>query len=144
MTRILLILRTIMADAAAHIHRGSRYLLVAIGCAGLHNAIMIVLDALHVHYGLSLIISAAVLIPVGYWLQGRITFAADSSWVSFWRYALVMIVNTPMSFIALWVLYDRGGLPMWIAAPVSTIILLIWNYISSGWALRSHVSQVKA
>ncbi len=127
----------LMRKASRHIAHGSKYLLVAVGCAGLHNAIMIALDALHVHYGLSLIISAAVLIPVGYWLQGRVTFATDSSWASFWRYAMVMIVNTPMSFIALWLSYDRGGLPMWIAAPVSTVILLIWNYISSGWALKS-------
>jgi putative flippase GtrA len=133
-----------MDEPTRHILRGSRYLLVAIACAGLHNAIMILLDAAQVHYGISLVISAAVLIPTGYWLQGRVTFAAEHSWASFWRYAMVMIVNTPMSFAALWLLYDKGGLPMWIAAPVSTVLLLIWNYLSSGWALRSDTPKVAA
>ncbi|MEL7488042.1 MAG: GtrA family protein, partial [Pseudomonadota bacterium] len=116
--------------------RGVRYLAVAAFCAGLHNAIMIALDFANVYYGLSLIVSAAVLIPTGFFLQATFTFSADLTWRAFYRYAAVMIVNTPLSFVFLWALYDRLSLPMVVAAPLATIILLIWNFLASGWAVR--------
>jgi putative flippase GtrA len=119
-----------------HLFRGARYLVVAAFCAGLHNAIMITLDYFGVHYGISLLVSAAVLIPTGFYLQSRFTFSVSGSWSAFWRYAAVMIVNTPLSFIFLWLLYDVMALPMIIAAPISTLVLLAWNYLASGWAVQ--------
>jgi putative flippase GtrA len=119
-----------------HFLVGARYLVVAGFCAGLHNVIMIVLDYFGVYYGLSLLVSAVVLIPTGFVMQSRFTFSVNATWPAFWRYAGVMIVNTPLSFIFLWLLYDVMALPMIIAAPVSTIILLTWNYLASGWAVR--------
>lgn len=116
--------------------QGARYLLIAGFCAGLHNAIMIVLDLFGMHYGVSLVISAGVLMPTGFFLQSAYTFAAPRTMQSFWRYASVMIVNTPISFILLWLLYDLVGLPMIVAAPVATVLLLIWNFLASGWAIR--------
>ena len=112
-----------------------RYLAVSAFCAALHNAIMIGLDFAGVHYGLSLLASAVVLVPTGYFALARFTFEARCSRPAFARYAGVVLVNTPGSFIALWALYDTLGLPMWIAAPVATIILMIWNYLTSRWAI---------
>ncbi len=116
--------------------RGASYLVVAGLCAVLHNIIMIGLDAGGVHYGISLLISAAVLIPTGFFAQGRVTFDGDLSLANFIRYTAVMIVNTPVSYASLWLLYDITKLPMIAAAPIATFALLIWNFFASGWALK--------
>ncbi len=116
--------------------RGASYLVVAGLCALLHNIIMIGLDAVGVHYGISLLISAAVLIPTGFFAQGRVTFNGDLNLANFIRYAAVMIVNTPVSYASLWLLYDLARLPMIIAAPIATVALLVWNFFASGWALK--------
>jgi putative flippase GtrA len=115
--------------------RGPRYVGVAAVCIAVNNALLIALDAAGIYYGLSVILSAIVMIPLSYSLQLRLTFRGEPSWPAFGRYAAVMLVNTPLAWLLLWLIHDKGSLPMVWAAPIITFILFIWNYVASGWAI---------
>jgi putative flippase GtrA len=121
--------------------RAPRYLGVSIGCVLINNALLITLDRIGVPYLKSLLISAAIMIPLGFLLQARITFGAPPGWLRFGRYAAVMIVNTPLAWLLLWALHDRAGLAMIYASPIMTAMLFIWNYMASGWAILARQSR---
>ena len=110
--------------------------MIAVTCAALHNAIMIVLDLLEVHYSLSLLASTCFLVPIGFWLHCAFTFTVDRTWHAFWRYAAVMVLNLPLSFVFIWLSFDFMQLPMIFAAPLSTVLLFTWNFLASRWAVH--------
>ncbi|WP_374410507.1 glycosyltransferase [Novosphingobium colocasiae] len=121
----------------AHVRRSPRYALVSVACFVLHNAIMIALDRIGLHYALCLVGSALVLLPVGYGLQSRVTFDTAMTWRRFARYSGALITNYPVSLASLWLLRDALALPMTVAAPVGSLILFAWNYGTSLWALSA-------
>jgi len=127
--------------ALGFVRRLPRYTVVAIFCAALHNVILIVLDAIAVHYIWCQAASAAVLLPTGYLLQGSLTFSAERSAMGFLRYSAALITNFPVAIASLWLLRDLFALPMMVAAPVSTVILFVWNYLTSFWAFRGSASM---
>ncbi len=118
-----------------------RYALVAITCAALHNVIMIALDGFGIHYGFSLLASTCFLVPVGFWLHCAFTFTVDRSWRAFCRYAVVMALNLPLSFVFVWLSFDIMQLPMIVAAPLSTVLLFAWNFLASRWAVYQRPAE---
>jgi putative flippase GtrA len=123
-----------------HAHRSPRYVLVAGVCALIYNVIMIGLDRLGVHYALSQAASAVVLLPIGYLLQGHLTFGSGRGWRDFVRYSAALITNYPVALVILWLLCDLLKLGMIWASPISTIVLFIWNYATSSWAFSTRKS----
>jgi putative flippase GtrA len=117
-------------------NQGGRYFGVSLFCLLFNNALFILLDQVGVHYGISVIISAAIMIPLGFVLQSRATFDRDLNWTAFGRYTLVMLANPPVVFALFWLIHQRGGLPMLLAAPVVTLIMFAWNFVSSRWAIQ--------
>lgn len=111
-----------------------RYTLVAIALAGLHNVILIGADALGAHYILAQALSAAVLLPTGFLAMAKYSYSVEASWSGFWRYSAALITNFPVAIASLWLLIDILALPMWIAAPISTVVLYVWNFLTSTWA----------
>ncbi len=90
-----------------HVKRSWRYVIVAGVCALLYNGIMMIgLDRQGVHYVISQAATATVLLPVGYLLQGRFSFAADHSWKNFLRYSAALLTNYPVAIVTLWLLCD--------------------------------------
>ena len=132
------------AKLLAHVRRSPRYAGVSLLCALLHNAIMIGLDRLGVHYVLCQTASAAVLLPTGYLLQARMTFGADRSWAGFVRYSAALITNYPVAIVALWLLCDVLALAMVWASPLSMLILFVWNYATSTWAFSGAAPKEEA
>lgn len=122
---------------AALTRRGTRYLGVSLFCFLFNNALFILLDRAGIWYGASVAISAAVMIPLGFVLQSRATFDRGLNWPAFGRYALVMMANPPVAFALFWLFHDRGGLPMLFAAPLVTGLMLVWNFMTSSWAILS-------
>lgn len=114
---------------------GLRFLTVGGICALLHNIILIAGDFAGVHYVISNLISYAVVVVAGFGLHRAFTFRGRAQESSFIRYALAMAANYPLSIAALFVLIDLIGLPVWIAAPVSTVLLFVWNFTMSRWAI---------
>ena len=115
--------------------RGPRYVAVSLVCVLINNLLLIELDRLGVYYGFNVLISAAVMIPFSFAMQVHITFACEPSWRSFVRYAMILLVNTPAAWLLLALIHDKGGLAMIYAAPIVTMVMFVWNFAGSHWAL---------
>ncbi len=117
----------------------TRYSLVGLTCAAIHNAILIGLDRFAVHYAVSSVVSFVVVVVVGYLLHTKVTFRAARGFSSFVRYAVAMSANYPLIVALLFLMVTVGGLPVLIASPVGTLVVFCWNYLASRWAIvRSH------
>jgi len=120
-----------------------RYSVIGVLCALFNNLLLIALDMLGLHFSVSVAISVAVMIPLGFLLQSRLTFAAQPNWPSFWRYAAGLIGNLPLAWLLMWLFRDQAGMPMFIAAPVVTAIAFLLNFAASYWALAQRPTQLK-
>jgi len=130
-----------MAEIRRHQKWAPRYLGVSLACILFNNALLILLDDVGVHYAVAVLISAMVMIPAGFLLQSRFTFAASGSWHAFFRYTTVLIVNIPLAWLLLWAIHDQARLPMLYASPLMTLMLFVWNYLASGWAILARPSR---
>ena len=104
---------------------------------------MIGLDRQGVHYVISQAATATVLLPVGYLLQGRFSFAADHSWKNFLRYSAALLTNYPVAIVTLWLLCDVLALEMAWASPIATVVLFVWNDVTSSWAFSFGSKRLK-
>jgi putative flippase GtrA len=104
---------------------------------------MIGLDHLGIHFVISQAATAFVLLPVGYLLQGRFSFAADRSWKNFLRYSAALLTNYPVAIVTLWLLCDLLGIKMAWASPIATVVLFVWNYATSYWAFSFGSRRLK-
>lgn len=122
-------------------HRGPRYACVGLGCAVTNNLLLIGMDAAKIHYAIAVIVSALIMIPLSYYLQLHVTFSVEPEWGAFVRYASALLLNPPISWFLLFLIHDHGGLPMIWAAPIITLIMFIWNFAASNWAIVPHRLQ---
>jgi putative flippase GtrA len=113
----------------------TRYLLVGGTCAALHNAIVIGLDRVAVHYVVASAVSFIVVVLVGYFLHTALTFRAPRSPSTLARYTVAMAANYPLTVVLLFLMVTIGGLPVLVAAPAGTLILFGWNFVWSRWAI---------
>jgi putative flippase GtrA len=121
-----------------------RYLLVSIACALLYNGIMIVGDFVGVHYVASTLVSFVVVVLFGYVLHATFTFGRAFSVGSLWRFALGMAFNLPGSLVLMFLLRGLAGIPVAAAAPATTIILFLWNFAVSHWAIVANPATRRA
>jgi len=124
--------------APARQHAGwriSRYAMVSAICLAIQNVVLISSDYTGLHYALAVLLSTAILLPLGFLLQAHVTFAAERSWKAFARYAVAMGSNLPLSLTLAWLLCGVLGWPMLYASPTISLCLFAWNYLTSAWAL---------
>jgi putative flippase GtrA len=115
-----------------------RFYAVGLGCALLHNAIMIGGDWLGVHYVASSIVSFVVVTSLGYWLHSLWTFpGVTRGSAPFARYVLTIAANLPLSIAGMFVFVDLARLSVALAAPIVTVLLAAYNFIAARWALRA-------
>ena len=116
----------------------TRFLAVGLACALLHNAIMIAGDWLGLHYAVSSVVSFAIVVVFGYWLHSGWTFSgAPRGGTSFVRYALMASGNLPLSIAGMFLFVDLAGLSVPLAAPLVTLLLFLFNFAGTRWALRA-------
>jgi len=113
----------------------TRFALVGLACAAAHNVIVVAADRWHIHYALSCLLSYVVVVILGFVLHVHFTFQQAPTVASFWRYAISMAANYPITLALLFVMCDIAGWPVAIAAPVATIVLFAWNFLASRWAI---------
>lgn len=107
-------------------------------CVIVNFLILVCGDKLGIHFIVSTTISFIVCIAIGYSLHSRFTFAVPASLRGLARYTLAMALNYPLSIVAVWFFYEFLAQPMIVAAPASTLVLTIYNFLSSRWAITSH------
>ena len=114
---------------------GIAYLAVSGICWLAHNAIMIVGDAIGMPLIGSAVASFLLVCVIGYLLHSHFTFAVARGWHEFVRYSAAMLPNLPLSTLLLWLLSAWIGLPMAVAAPAGTVIMLGANFFATRWAI---------
>jgi len=115
--------------------RPLRYLLVGAACAALNNALMIGADHIGFHYAWSMIAAFILVTPLGFWLHSRFTFGAALSWRNLRTFALGVAAGFPLSLLVMAVLCSGLHLSVMIAAPIATLVLFAWNYVSARFAI---------
>jgi putative flippase GtrA len=94
-------------------------------------------DWLGLHYAASSVVSFAIVVTFGYLLHSGWTFAgAERGGTPFVRYALMASANLPLSIAGMFAFVDLAGLSVPLAAPSVTILLALFNFAGSRWALR--------
>lgn len=122
------------ARALLH-HRPVRYTLVAGTCAVANNVLLIAGDRLG--YGYVVLMAAAWLGvgTLGYLLHARFTFAIARGPASYARFMAGIAAGVPVS----WLVLMLGGrvlhLPMWINAPLNTLLMFAYNYANARVAM---------
>lgn len=112
-----------------------RYLLVGLTCALLHNAIMIGGDLAGMHYVASNTISFVTVTSFAFMLHSYFTYVQSPSVKSFFRYIASMAANFPLSIALMFVFCDLAKLSVPVAAPLATVLLFVWNFAASRWAI---------
>lgn len=120
-----------------------RYLIVSGLCLLTHNVILIVADAGGLASWLAILLSFGIVATGGYIGHSKFTFDQKLSLSAYFRYSFAMIANVPIVFVLVWFLHDFLGLPMVIGAPLSSVLMLVMNYVLSRWAILRPV-QVRA
>ncbi len=118
-----------------------RYLVVGGLCAALNNAILIAGAYLGLHFAVSLALSFCAVVVFGYAAQSQITFGEPHTLRGLGRYAAAMLANLPLSFVLL-AGCERLHVPMIVAAPATTAITLVFNYVASRWAIVGRSAAV--
>ena len=108
-------------------------------CMVLHNLIMIIADANGLSCDVAILLSYAIVVVAGYSLNSSYTFGVERNSFNFTRYALAMASNVPALWLLLGLLVGHLGWPMLLASPISTLIMTLFNFTMSRWAvLGSH------
>jgi putative flippase GtrA len=112
-----------------------RFSIVSVACSLLNIIILILGDWFHLHYVLSVVISFAICVVIGYFAHSRVSYSVDISRDGFGRYCFAMALNIPVSISAVFIFHDVGKLPMSLAAILATGTTVIYNFAASRWAI---------
>jgi len=113
----------------------ARFALVGLICAAAHNAIVIAASWRQIHYAPACVISYLVVVVLGFALHVRFTFEQQATAASFWRYSVSMAANYPITLVLLLLMCDVAEWPVAVASPVATVLLFVWNFLASRWAI---------
>lgn len=111
-------------------------------CLSMHNAVMIGGDWLGWPYFGSILVSFSLSAVTGYILHSLVTFGEPISMRRFMRYAMAMMANIPIAFVAIWVWHDLAGLAMLWASPIATVCMVVVNFLLSRWAILSQSTRM--
>jgi putative flippase GtrA len=124
-----------MSAMRSFARRAGRFGAVSALCSALNILVLTLGEQAGLHYALSTLLSFALCVVVGYAGHARFSFDQNITKTGFARYVAAMLMNIPVSLIALWLLYDIARLPMLLAAALATAVTIIYNYVSSRWAI---------
>jgi putative flippase GtrA len=119
----------------------SRYALTAAACMIMHNVIMIAGDAAGLAMPVAVLLSFCVCVLLGFALHSRYTFAVRGDGAGLLRYTLAMAANVPLTILLLWLFLTFLRLPMAVASPAATLVLLVVNFFASRWAIAGRGRQ---
>jgi putative flippase GtrA len=105
-------------------------------CAVTANALLILGDWAGVHYAAMSVVAFVLVTPAGYVLHASITFRKPRRLTDFLRFASGVATGLPISLLMLAILCSGLRLPVSIGAPVTTVLLIVWNYCSTHLAIR--------
>ena len=105
-----------------------RYLCTGAVCALVNNVVLIGGTWLGYHYAGLTVLSSFISGTIGYALHARYSFRERAQWQAYGQYLAGTSMGIPLAILTLAVLVNGLHLPMWIASPTSTVIMVIYNY----------------
>jgi putative flippase GtrA len=115
--------------------RPGRYGAIGLLCACAHNAIMICGDAYGLHHVPANMLSFALVGSLGYCLHSRWTFRKPLRVRSYVSFMAGLLLGFLMSVLLMIFACDVLRMPVWAAAPLTTLLLLLFNYASARWSI---------
>jgi putative flippase GtrA len=119
-----------------------RFVLVSGVCALLSNVLVISFAQVGLGYIAASLLAFGPVLLVGYALHSLVTFGTPVSQLSFIRYTLAMAANFPLWIGLLFVFCDVFKVAVAIAAPATTLLIFLWNYLSAKWAFLSPATSI--
>lgn len=111
----------------------ARYFVVAlIGLAFDFGTLVLLHDALHMHYLLAAAAGFVVGLTVNYALSTRYVFKdskLNSKWLEFMLFGAVGLIGLGILSVAMWLLVDVLGLWYVFAKCLATVVVYVWNFI---------------
>ena len=81
------------------------------------------------------LLSFATIGTAGYFAHALFTFRQSLAWRGYGRFMTGVAFGIPVAYAVLTLLRDLLGVPMLIAAPTATVILLAYNFLSARLAI---------
>jgi putative flippase GtrA len=116
-------------------HEPSRYVVVGGLCAVLNNVILIGGDLAGLHYAVSILLTFVLVLPAAYLAHALWTFRTPASWQAFGRFIGGSVSSLVVASFAVWLFRGVLQLPMFISAPLATVVMTIYNYAMAKWAV---------
>jgi putative flippase GtrA len=106
----------------------------------LNNVLLIAVAAVGFDYLSSSLIICVPMLIIGFMLHSLVTFKTKATIGAFLRYSGAILSNYPVLIATLFLLCDITHLPVYIAGPIATIVLFVWNYVFTHWAMVGRVA----
>ena len=113
----------------------ARYLISGGACALANNALLIAGARAGLATAELSLLSFAIIGTAGYGAHVHFTFRQKAGWRSYARFMAGVALGVPVAFMLLLLLRDVMQVPMVLAAPIATIVLMAYNYISARLAI---------
>jgi putative flippase GtrA len=113
----------------------ARYTAVAAVMVVFNNIVLIGGDRAGLGYIGLMALSWGLSGSVGYLLHSHYTFGAPHNWAAYGRFMSGIGMGIPLTLALLAALKSGLHLPMWIAAPVATVGMTFYNYLSARAAI---------
>ncbi len=113
----------------------SRYTLVGLVCVGLNNIILIAGDQMGFHYAVLTLVCFILVGAIGYAAHASFTFEASWSVGGYTRYLMAQGMGLAITLLLLFLMVEKAGWPMWVCAPVVTILMFFYHFVSTRWAV---------
>lgn len=112
-----------------------RYSVVSGICFLLGATLIPAFASLGLHYAFATLAAFTIVALVGFILHSKWTYQVERSARGFVRYFSVMLLNLPLTVILIGLAHDFAQIPLTIAAPMTSILLFVWNYLAVRWAV---------
>lgn len=123
------------------IKQSARYTVVGAVCACASNLIIIGGNLTGINDQVAIALAVAIVTPLAYILQSWFTYGSPLSMQRFIRFLSGVGVGT-LWFVLLMTLFQRIiGMPVWIASPLTTLLIFVWNFAASRWAILWRTQQ---
>jgi len=113
----------------------ARYLISGAFCAVANNLLLIAGARAGLRIAPLTLLSFIVIGTTGYVAHVHFTFRQAPGWRSYARFMAGVALGIPAAYAVLSLLCDVLHMPMLAAAPIATVILLVYNYLSARLAI---------
>ena len=82
--------------------------------------------------------------PIAYFLHTAFTFRTSRSGGGLLRFTAGVISAVPVWLASMALLCDGLDVPVVVAAPLTTLVVLLWNYMLARWSIAGVIQTVSA